>query len=58
MKEFRIEFDSPTSAFYAGQIVSGRVILNLTDKPKKVRGKFKRSWYSCDSHTGSAYCRS
>lgn len=44
MKEFRIEFDSPTAAFYAGQIVSGRVILNLTDKPKKVRAlviKFK-----------------
>ncbi|KAI5695943.1 hypothetical protein M8J75_005840 [Diaphorina citri] len=37
MKEFRIEFDSPTSAYYAGQIVSGRVILNLHDKPKKVR---------------------
>uniref|UniRef100_A0A8D9BAL5 Arrestin domain-containing protein 3 n=1 Tax=Cacopsylla melanoneura TaxID=428564 RepID=A0A8D9BAL5_9HEMI len=37
MKEFRIEFDSPTSAYYAGQIVSGRVILNLQDKPKKVR---------------------
>ncbi|KAI5698365.1 hypothetical protein M8J76_014715 [Diaphorina citri] len=51
MKEFRIEFDSPSSAYYAGQIVSGRVILNLHDKPKKVRalvieflGEAKNEW--------------
>ncbi|RZF46314.1 hypothetical protein LSTR_LSTR010169 [Laodelphax striatellus] len=36
MKEFVIEFDSPTNAYYAGQNVTGKLRLNL-DKPKKVR---------------------
>lgn len=55
MKEFRIEFDSPTRAYYAGQLVSGRAILNL-DKPKKVRaiivqfhGEAKVSWTDQES---------
>uniref|UniRef100_A0A8D9AD50 Arrestin domain-containing protein 2 n=1 Tax=Cacopsylla melanoneura TaxID=428564 RepID=A0A8D9AD50_9HEMI len=36
MKEFRVEFDSPTKAYYTGQVVTGRVILNL-NKPKAAR---------------------
>lgn len=39
---FQIVFDSPSGAYYAGQNVTGRVMLTL-DKPKKVRGKYSTS---------------
>lgn len=34
---FQIVLDSPTGAYYAGQNVTGKLLLNL-DKPKKIRG--------------------
>ncbi|KAL1139742.1 hypothetical protein AAG570_006720 [Ranatra chinensis] len=36
LKNFSIVLDSPTGAFYAGTVVSGRVLLSL-DKPKTIR---------------------
>lgn len=38
LKEIQIMFDNPWATYYAGQPVSGQMILKL-DAPKKVRGK-------------------
>ncbi|CAH0380473.1 unnamed protein product [Bemisia tabaci] len=36
LESFKVVFDSPTSAYYAGQAVSGKIVLSL-NKSKKVR---------------------
>lgn len=38
LKDFKVVFDSPTNAYYAGTNVTGKVNITL-DKPKKTRGK-------------------
>ncbi len=34
VKRFDIIFDSPSGAFYSGQIVSGKVVIDLTESMK------------------------
>lgn len=41
---FQIVLDSPTGAYYAGQNVTGKLLLSL-DKPKKIRGMMAK--YCC-----------
>ena len=40
VKRFDIIFDSPSGAFYAGQVVSGKVVIDLGEA-MKVRSKYK-----------------
>lgn len=50
MESFRIELDSPTGVHFPGQIVNGRVVIQLKDQIKAravfvhVLGKAKTSW--------------
>ena len=43
MKFFRIVFDNQTESYFAGQTVSGKVHLYLT-QPKKIKGKIWNSF--------------
>lgn len=42
LKDFRIVFDNPWNTYYAGQTVTGNIIITL-DSKKKIRGKLHKT---------------